>query len=1082
MYSNLIFFKRKTMVCMLFALLAIQATWASGTKNVFPKVSINVVDASLVTIFSNLSEQSDYKFSYGESIITDHSQYSVSEQKKQLNEVLDGLSQQANISYTVQGELVFVKKMQQQEKIVATGKVVDENNEPLPGVNVIEVGTTNGVITDVDGNFSLELSGVSTKVAFSFIGYESVEVEAGADMKIKLEPTSESLKEVMVVGYGRQQRADVTGAIDGVKAESFNNGVMTNPEQLFQGKVSGVRIVNSSGEPGAGVDVMIRGVGSIRSGNSPLFVVDGMPLSNDAVSPDGISEGLGSARAKNPLNFLNPNDIESINILKDASAAAIYGARGSNGVIIITTKKGKTQRPQFTIDSYVGFSKVANKLDLLSGDDYAEENPEHANTPNANTDWQDELMRTALTKSNNLSFSNATDQGNYYASLSHIDQEGIIEESNFERYSGRLNMTQSFLDDKRLTVTTNLTASHTKDIGIPTSDNAGATGELITHMLKANPTLPVYKEDGELNDFDNDGSYNPLYLLDMHDDLTRTLRVLGNIETKFRIINGFDYKFNFGIDKSVSERNTTFFANTTEIQKVGAHFKQNLDNYNYLLEHYLTFNRLFNNHKVTVLAGFSYQKYYKSGTTYGAYGIERGVVKPIYNPGFATNMSKDGKPKIFTPIGFTQENELQSFFNRLNYSYKGKYLFTASMRIDGSTRFGENNKYGYFPSFALGWNIAEESFMSGLDQIDELKIRTSWGKTGNQEVPNKVTQATFEESPKDGYYLNGESSNLTSGITYKRAANPDLKWEVVSQMNLGMDFRLLKGKIYGSIDYFKKVTSDAIQELPSIHPNFSKIWANMDGEIVNKGIEFSLGSDIIKGKDFSWTIDFNGATLDNEVKGIPLTDIKTGSVSGSGLSATNINIYKNGYAAGSFYLKRHLGFDENGKSILTEEREIIESALPKFTYGLSSSLRFKNIDLSFSFTGQSGAYLFNNTKLETSHALNLLSAQNISYSVLNSKQSRLDQKIPSDYYLEKSDYLRLNNIRLGYTFRPQGISWLSELNIYATGQNLFTITDYSGYDPAVNTSKNVSGNSSIGMDYASYPSAKTYLFGVKFKY
>ncbi|PIB36450.1 SusC/RagA family TonB-linked outer membrane protein [Reichenbachiella sp. 5M10] len=1079
MYSNIIFYKSKTTACLVILLMAMAAAWPTWAKGDFPQINLEIKNASLVQIFAQLSEQTEYKFSYGEHIISDQSAYTVAYKNKQLREALDLLSEEAGFSYTVLDQMVLVRKNQAPEfgpVEEVKGRVVDENNMPLPGANVIEVGTTNGVVTNVNGEFTIELSEAGARVTVSFIGYDSEETASSANMVVQLFPSLQSLQEVVVIGYGTTSKADVTGSLTKVDSDHFRQGINTSPELLLQGKAAGVRVISSSGEPGAGVDVMIRGAGSIRSGNSPLFVVDGVPLSNADVSPGGPDSGIGGSRAKNPLNFLNPSDIASISVLKDASAAAIYGARGSNGVIIITTKKGRKDEGTLTLDSYVGVSQVAKKLDLLDAKTYAANNPDQVYDPNVSTDWQDEVFRNALTTSNSLSFSKGTDSGNYYASISQMDQEGVITGSDFERLSGRINVMESFFDQQRLKVKLNLTASQTTDHSVPTSENAGATGELITHMLKANPTRPVYDADGELFDFDTEGSYNPLYMLDFYDDETRTLRVLGNLEVNFRIVDGLEYQFNYGIDRSFSERNTTFYPNTTEIETTGAYYQQNYENYNHLLEHYLTFSKVMGDSKLDLLGGFSYQKFERSGTMFGLRELDDNSVDPANNPSVA------GNQEAIETTGFAEINELQSYFGRFNYTYKGKYLVTASMRADGSTRFGENNKYGYFPSFAAGWNISDEGFLAQSSVISTLKLRSSWGQTGNQEVPNKVTQETYSTTSSNGYYLNGEDGELVNGVTYTRTANPDLKWEVVTQFDVGFDFDLFQGGLYGSIDYYNKETTDAILLLPAIQPNFSSVWTNMEGKIVNQGVEFSLGSRIINSDNITWTLDVNGATLKNEVKNLPVTEILSGNVSGSGVSGETVNIYKNGYAAGSYNLYEHLGFDENGISQYSDEKKITESALPTFTYGINTMFRYRNIDLSMSIIGQTGAYLFNNTKLATDHMSNFLSSKNVTEDELASGQSVNDALRVSDYYLENSDFVRLNNVRLAYHFNTANIKWLKNLTLYATGQNLVTITDYSGYDPTVNTSKNVGGNSSLGIDYASYPSSRSYMIGATIKF
>ncbi|MDG2432554.1 TonB-dependent receptor, partial [Flavobacterium sp.] len=458
-------------------------------------------------------------------------------------------------------------------------------------------------------------------------------------------------------------------------------------------------------------------------------------------------------------------------------------------------------------------------------------------------------------------------------------------------------------------------------------------------------------------------------------------------------------------------------------------------------------------------------------------------VKPAINPGFAGIQSGVS--------GYAQENELQSYFGRVNYTLNEKYLLTASMRADGSTRFGKNNKYGYFPSFALGWNIAKEKFLVDVAAVDNLKLRSSWGQTGNQEVENKITQASYSLSGADGYYLYNDL-NLVNGITVNRTPNPDLKWGVVTQYNVGLDFNLLKDKIYGTVDYFNKTTTDAILNIPSqtLSPT-TTIWTNIDGKIINKGLEVSLGSKVINTDNFSWNIDANGATLKNKIEDLPVSEILTGSVSGPGQSGVVANIYKSGYAAGSFYMLDHIGFDDQGANIFKDtngdgkidnsDRVIIEGALPTFYYGFNSDLKYKNFSLSLSIIGQSGGYLLNNTGLNALNINNLASDRNVATDYYESGANASNAPILSTLFLEKSDFIRLNTARIGYTFNLKNLNWLNGLTLYATGQNLFTITNYSGYDPLVNSPKSSGGNQSIGIDYTSYPTSRTYSFGAILK-
>lgn len=1093
MYFKPSYLNLKSCIFLVLALLTIQGGYSKTNSIKNSKVENKIEKATLVSIFSKLSQQTDYKFSYGQAVIADNTTYTVNFSGESVTAILSDLSKKANFNYNINGKLVLIQKaaapkavnVKAVDKIRVKGKIVDENKVPIPGATVMETSTSNSTVTDFDGVFELSV-GEGKTIEVSYVGYKTKTLAAQTGfMTIQLEPSTAELNEVLVVGYGKQAKKDVTGAVTQLEAASFRQGVNVSVDNLMQGKVAGVRVVSTSGEPGAGVNVTIRGVGSIRSGSTPLFVVDGMPLTNDDVSPTGTNVGFGSSTAKNPLNFLNTSDIESITVLKDASATAIYGARGSNGVVLVTTKKGSKGEGTLTFDSYMGVSTVAHKLDVLDAGQYRKAIKDPAFDHGGNTDWQDVIFRSAITKNNALSFAKQTESGNYYASIAQMDQEGVIRNSNFKRISGRINAAESFLDNKRLKLKMNLTASQTTDDGVPTSDDGGSNGQLIVHTLMANPTRSVFDANGNYTNFNMNAHYNPAYLLSIYEDQTRTLRVLGNLETSFRIIDGLEYKLNLGIDRSTSERNTTIYPNLTDLNPKGKYVQNNLDSKNSLIEHYLTYSKTLDKHKFEVLGGFSYQKFERSGTSFSIDGVsaQGAGVKPSINPGFTGTQSGT--------TGYAQENELQSYFGRVNYSFDNKYLLTASMRADGSTRFGDNNKYGYFPSFALGWNISNENFLKDSQTINNLKLRASWGQTGNQEVPNKQTKASYSLAGPDGYYLYNDL-NLVNGVSVSRTANPDLKWEVVTQYNIGLDFNLWHDKFYGTVDYFNKTTTDAILYIPSTPLSQTKfIWTNIDGKIVNKGIEITLGSKIIDKKDFSWNVDVNGSTLNNKIENLPLSEILTGAISGPGQSGVNANIYKSGYAAGSFYLLQHIGFDEKGGNIFKDQngdgkidnsdRVIIEGALPTFYYGFNSDMRYKNFTFSFSIIGQTGGYLLNNTGLNALNINNLASDRNVATGYYESGANPANSPILSTLFLEKSDFIRLNAARIGYNFDLKGVNWLNGLTLYVTGNNLITITKYTGFDPLVNTPKATDGNQSIGIDYAAYPTSRTFSFGATLK-
>jgi len=954
------------------------------------------------------------------------------------------------------------------------GTVVGPDGTPIAGATVRSLSTKQTTTTNEKGEFTLPAA-EGEKLTITVVGYNDQEVTvSGTSLRVTMTIGSSQLGEAVVVGYGSRKKSDLTGALTQLKADNIRQGVTISADNMLQGKVSGVRIAQSSGEPGAGVDVFIRGVGSIRSGSTPLFVIDGVPLSNDNVSAGSPDLGLGSTDAKNPLNFLNTSDIETITVLKDASAAAIYGARGSNGVVLITTKRGKKGDPSLTYDSYVGTSSVIRKIRVLTASEYRKALPSPTFDHGGNTDWQDAIFRNGFIQNHNLSFAKTTATGSFTASLSRLDQNGIIKNSDFNRTTARLNAEESFFDNKRLIVKMNLTASNIDETGIPNGNTAGSDGQFMMYALMANPTRTIFDSTGKYTNFNMIQLFNPLYVLSVYDDRTNTFRVLGNVEASLRLLPGLNYRFNLGLDKSTSERNTTIYPNVTDRTPQGAYVQNDLKYLTTLLEHYLTYNLAIQKHQVEVLGGFSYQKFNAAGTAFGMQNIaaQNAGVPPMYNPGYS------GTPS--SPSGYAQENELQSYFGRLNYNYDNRFLLTASLRADGSTRFGANNKYGYFPSFAVGWNLTHESFLQNVSAIRSLKLRASWGQTGNQEVPNKITQASYSLSAASGYYLDG--TNLVNGLVVNRTANPDLKWELVEQYNVGLDFELFRNKLYGSLEYYNKTTKDPILNIPSqpLSPT-STVWANVPGEIVNKGFELTLGSQLISSKDLSWTIDVNGSTLKNTIKGLPVSQLFSGSISGPGLSGVTANIYTNGYAAGSFYMLNHLGYDQNGKDIFSANKQIFQGAIPTFNFGFNSLLRYKTLDLGISFIGQTGGLLFNNTALEL-NINNLSTDRNVLKKYVDAKANLGNQVTVSSLYLEKSDFLRLNNLRLGNTFTFKQFPWMQSFNLYVSAQNLFTITKYSGYDPLVNTDKSANGNQSLGVDYATYPAAKTFLLGATIKF
>ncbi|QDH80458.1 TonB-dependent receptor [Echinicola soli] len=962
------------------------------------------------------------------------------------------------------------------DKIPISGLVTDSEGSPLPGVSILEQGSANGTITDIDGNFSIEVNSTEAVLVFSFMGFDSQEILVGnqESLRVTMVSSTQDLNEIIVVGYGIQEKKDVTGAMATVKDEDFNRGIVNSPEDLIQGKVAGVNVVSSSGEPGASQNITIRGPGGVRTGNSPLFVIDGVVLDNSSTGGNN-----------NPLNFINPQDIKSIDVLKDASATAIYGSRGANGVIMITTKKGAEGVSTINYTMGMGMSKMARPIDVFKADDYRREVQAVDGILQdslANTNWQEEISRTAITQNHNLSFNGGSKKLVYFASLGYQDQEGILKDSELKRYTGRLNVSQKFLENDILTIDMNLSASQTL------SQSPNVEG-IIGSALAANPTFPAYNEDG--TPFRDPAGTNPLRYLEIYDEYLRVNRVIGNISGTLDISKAFQYKINVGIDNSNSTRDVQELP-SVEPQQIGRLEITNAYNRNFLIENYLTYTYDKDVHFLTAMAGHSYQEVFIQSRTNSINEFPVSEIEPRYNPGLGQDLSLANN----RPTGYATINELQSFFGRLNYQYNDRYLLTATVRADGSSKFGDNNKYGVFPSFSLGWRLSEEDFLNRSSWISDLKLRFGWGQTGNQEIPSKITQPLYTATVSGGTsYPLDNSGTFPAGITFARLANPDLQWEVSTQTNLGLDFAVFDAKLSGSVDYFRKVSNNILLEVIPADPvqPASTTWVNVeDMNIINQGLELALNYRQRFSTDVFMTVGGNATFIDNEVKNSPFTVIPSGSATGAGLSSATINGYINNQPIGSFYLLDHIGFDEDGLNrfrdtnndgvVNDQDRIVAGTALPDFQYNLFGNLTVKRFDMSFNFNGASGNKVYDNTANVSFFKLRLARGLNVTPEATASPEESVNNAAPvSTRYLKDAQFFRLNNLTVGYNFNTAdlGISkYVKDLRVSLTGQNLFVITPYDGYDPEVNTSRNINGVSSYGIDYLSYPKARTFIFGL----
>jgi TonB-linked SusC/RagA family outer membrane protein len=962
-----------------------------------------------------------------------------------------------------------------QQKQVS-GTVKDEKGNPLPSVTVAVRGSKSSAITKDDGSFTVSAK-EGDVLLFSSVSYETnqLKVTSESSYPVVLTATSSLLSDVVIVGYGTQNKKDVTGAVKSLKSSAFNKGIINSPQQLLQGKVSGVNVTSVSGEPGVAQSITIRGPGGVRTSNTPLFVVDGIPLDNS-------STGRGD-----PLNFLNPQDIESMDVLKDASATAIYGARGANGVVIITTRKGKAGAPQLNFTTSLGISKIANPLDLFTASEFRTEVPKVGgilDDKGANTDWQKEVMRTAYTQNYNLTLSGGAEKLTYYASSGLQKQEGIIKENNLDRYSGRFNASQRFLDD-RLTIDVTFAVS-------TTNNDRPFFGTVLGQAIANNPTYPARDASG--NPVFVSGINNPLFSLAFDKEMSVINRVLGSLSSSFKITKGLVYKFNFGIDNSNGTNDIQSLPAVTPFRegRLETFYNYNRDR---LVENYLTYNLIKKNHNISAMAGHSYQKIFVQGRNTSINRFPVSPVEPIYNPGtgqlldLATNR----------PGGYAFINELQSFFGRVTYQYDNKYLATVNFRADGSSKFGQNNKYGYFPSFSLGWKVSEEKFMKN-SPFSNLKLRAGWGITGNQEIPPKLTQALFTSSTAGNLsyplYLSGA---YPAGTIYARLANPDLQWETSKQTDIGVDFGLLKGALTGTIDLFRKVSTDILLQVPPADPiqPATTLWTNVeDMTITNRGIELELEYRH-NGKNLSYHIGGNMAYMKNKVQNSPYTVIASGSATGAGLTSATLNGYLNGEPIGSFYLNQWTGIgsnglstyfdkDKNGSTYTDNDRIVAGTALPNVIYSFFGGVNFKGFDLSLNFNGVSGNKIYDLTANTTFTKVALSRNGNTTGEAIAQPTESISNSNPvSTRFLKNGAYLRLNNMTLGYNFdtRSLGINkWVSTLRFSVTGQNLFVITDYDGYDPEVNTDRNIADVTSYGIDYLSYPKARSIVLSLNLSF
>lgn len=1076
-------------------------SYAGNAHSQNAKVSIRMNNVKLDKILNEIENQTDYLFIYNNQVDINKIT-SVKVKNEAVAQVLDRILSGTGINYELEGTHIIltteaIKDLhaQQQAKTV-TGTVTDVSGEPIIGANIRIKGTTTGTITDIDGNFSIKAEPQSV-IEVSYIGYLTQETVINNQKSIRflLKEDTKTLDEVVVIGYGVQKKADLTGSVANINTEKLNTQSNANIGQALQGKIAGVDIVSQGGAPGSGTRIMVRGIGTLNNA-SPLYIVDGMYM--------------------NSIDHINPNDIASIDVLKDASSAAIYGSRAANGVIIVTTKEGSNTEGKPIIDLSVnlGISTASKFLDMLDAKGWAEVTTiarqaigkpaldmatDLANKPD--NDWQDIMFRPALMQNYNLSVKGGGKYSTYYTGLGYFNQDGIVKGTNYQRYN-----IQSKNDYKRgiFSAGTNLIISFSHDKPL----HQELRGGMIGTILQSVPTLEKYDDTREGG---YGGTYgdvvnipHPLAIIDdnIMDRYNENVKIFANLYAQIELFKGLKYKLNLTPDFSFERYKNylnkyDFGLATNSITQLTERQRRRR---NILVENLLTFDRTFGEHKISALAGYTYQdSRFRHIQAYGE-GLPQGLEEI---DAATTNRSNEGN---------SWRSVLTSILGRVFYSYQNKYLFTATIRRDGSSKFGKNNRYGYFPSFSLGWNVAEEKFMENVHWLDQLKLRGGYGVLGNQEIDNYQYSSTITTGIN---YPDG-NGGLLQGAFPKNFANPDIKWEETAMTNVGIDFMAFNNRLSLTADYYVKNTKDILLTVPiPISSDGANDPIRNAGKIRNNGFEFNLGWMDQPNPDISYGINLIGSFNKNKVIAM---GSESGSIKGG---STNQNITtsetKAGYPIGGYWLISTAGYfnsqeevdayakdgkkiqpaaepgdikfvDANNDGVINDDDRVFQgSPFPDFTFALNGNMRYKNFDLSIGLQGVLGNKIYNATRQtleDVTKGSNFLAScldywtpenKNASHPRLTWDDPNRNTRAESDRYLENGSYLRLRSVQLGYTF-PQ--TWfkgaIQHARVYINAENLFTITSYSGYSPDVNAD-----NANYrGFDNFIYPTNRTFMLGL----
>ena len=1044
-------------------------------------VSMHLRDVTIEEAFKQIEEATGFNFVY-----TNKEVKGVARVAMQVNtnvfDALVYLSRQSKLEFKQINENILVRKkavyvpetavtIEEAAAITVTGVIVDETNMPLPGVTVIEKGTTNGTVTNNDGEFNLDVASSESTLNFSFIGMETIEMVVGErrTFNITMKDDITSLNEVVVIGYGTQTKKQITSAVANVTSDEFVQTGVRSPMELIQGKVAGLNIVRTRGNnPNAGTDIQLRGLTSVKGTTQPLIVIDGIPGGN--------------------LDLLQQDDIATFDVLKDGSAAAIYGTRGNAGVILITTKKGKSGQARFDYSTYFQREFVDRRPDNLTAAEYrdliAQGLISENNDLGASTDLYDELLnKQNLSQYHNFAASGGSNNSNYRVSFFFNDAEGIAKENSRKQYGGRMSFSQTGLQD-RLTLASNIA------VNLFDANRLGGGGGDFEQAIQRNPTAPIFNADGSFVETEAYNNYNPLSRYANRINERKQMNLSGDVRLSLEIFEGLTASV-FGAHQRLSYNDRYYqsmndFANrpSSDYQGTGYASKSNYLNWNNTLEATVNYKKVFNrDHNLDFIGGYSYQYFTTETFNVNNSGFTTdGFLDWNLGAGSAINNTLLPRPGMGS---FKDDNTLIAFFGRASYSFKDKYFAQATLRREGSSKFGKNHKWGNFPAVSVGWSLTEENFLSSSSAVNNLKMRLGYGVTGNQGIGNYlslVTLGTGGVYPQEGIYYQ------TYGAA--RNPNPDLRWETKKEWNLGFDFLLFNNKLTGSLDLYTRNTEDLLYDYTAQQPAFVKgsLLTNV-GSINNKGIELYLSSTIMEKGDFSWQMDLTANTQINEITSLSndvftVSWIETGGLPSPGNLGNAIRVEEGG-AVGNFYGKRFAGFNEDGKWLFykadgstgtagemsQEDLTIIGNGVPKYMASWNNVLRYKGFDFTIFFRGKFDFDILNTKELYFGNKRWL--PNNLLSSAVNKNAQLDDDPQYSDYYLENGSFVKLDNITLGYTFKVGG-KYVKNLRVYASGRNIATFSGYSGLDPELQDAGFTTGIDGRGF----YPRTKSFTLGL----